>query len=367
MANVEYSRLLMKRSLTSGVVPTIPLTNNLNDFTTTDIFEGELFYNVADGILYSRDLTGIVILASGVVPPPPPNLTTVLSIGNNTGPFDIVLDTDQKIINPPALSPLESYLSLGTTSENNAVDLRSLNSTTGTASGLRLREVLGIREYDVQVNDGAGNFALSTLTTDSLGGFTFMSAGDISGSFITHNVTAIGGFHGFNCGNPTGQALVWNQQPTQYDWTINDPIANNTVTEVNDFLTGSRRDVTSATTTNYIEQNLTGKIDLFASAPLAPGLGRLELDPNGAILASLSTSSVVASKIDMLANGQIDVTAGDGLTLSMTPGKFIINSLLAFDDDAAAGSAGLVSGSVYQTTGLGPAPLNVPGIVMIKQ
>lgn len=39
----------------------------------------------------------------------------------------------------------------------------------------------------------------------------------------------------------------------------------------------------------------------------------------------------------------------------------------AYADDTAAGIGGLTSGRVYQTNGTGAAPLNVPGIVMIKQ
>jgi len=39
----------------------------------------------------------------------------------------------------------------------------------------------------------------------------------------------------------------------------------------------------------------------------------------------------------------------------------------AFDDDAAAATGGIASGTVYQTTGSGAAPLNTPGILMIKQ
>ena len=42
-------------------------------------------------------------------------------------------------------------------------------------------------------------------------------------------------------------------------------------------------------------------------------------------------------------------------------------SLPAFDDDAAAGAGGLLTNMLYQTTGAGVAPLNVAGIVMIKQ
>ena len=46
----------------------------------------------------------------------------------------------------------------------------------------------------------------------------------------------------------------------------------------------------------------------------------------------------------------------------------IINEVLpAYADDAAAGVGGLLQGDRYQTSGAGSAPLNVQGIVMIKQ
>lgn len=63
-----------------------------------------------------------------------------------------------------------------------------------------------------------------------------------------------------------------------------------------------------------------------------------------------TTASVVA--ID-------DIGSGDaGILLTGIP---------AFDDDAAAGVAGLLSGALYQTTGLGAAPLDAAGILLIKQ
>jgi len=43
------------------------------------------------------------------------------------------------------------------------------------------------------------------------------------------------------------------------------------------------------------------------------------------------------------------------------------NGLPSYDDDAAAGVAGLAAGKLFQTTGAGAAPLNAAGIVMIKQ
>lgn len=44
-----------------------------------------------------------------------------------------------------------------------------------------------------------------------------------------------------------------------------------------------------------------------------------------------------------------------------------LTTVPAYDDDAAAGVGGLVTGQIYQTTGSGAAPLNVAGILMIKQ
>jgi len=43
--------------------------------------------------------------------------------------------------------------------------------------------------------------------------------------------------------------------------------------------------------------------------------------------------------------------------------------LPAFDDDAAAGSglSAIATGTLYQTTGNGASPLNVAGMVMVKQ
>lgn len=54
-------------------------------------------------------------------------------------------------------------------------------------------------------------------------------------------------------------------------------------------------------------------------------------------------------------------------TLTLTETGFAIQELPAFADDTDAGSAGLSAGTFYQTNGSGASPLNVAGIVMIKQ
>lgn len=60
----QDSRILIKRSTTTGVVPTVPSSNDHTDGTwiATDIYKGELFFNQADGIMFTRDDSGIVTI-----------------------------------------------------------------------------------------------------------------------------------------------------------------------------------------------------------------------------------------------------------------------------------------------------------------
>ena len=53
--------------------------------------------------------------------------------------------------------------------------------------------------------------------------------------------------------------------------------------------------------------------------------------------------------------------------IDASDGKVFINGLHSFADDAAAGLGGIASSRLYQTDGSGAAPLDVAGIVMIKQ
>lgn len=60
----QDSRIKLKRSTVAGVVPTVPSSNDHTDGTwiTTDIYKGELFFNQADGIMFSRDDSGIITI-----------------------------------------------------------------------------------------------------------------------------------------------------------------------------------------------------------------------------------------------------------------------------------------------------------------
>jgi len=67
-------------------------------------------------------------------------------------------------------------------------------------------------------------------------------------------------------------------------------------------------------------------------------------------------------------NNYLPVYSGDvNPMINILNTNAFLKTIPAYDDDAAAATAGLVAGDVYQTTGGGASPLDVAGIVMIKQ
>lgn len=60
-------RQIVKISSISGVIPTIPVSDDHSDgsWLSTDIYKGELFFNQADGILYTRSDNGIEVVGGG--------------------------------------------------------------------------------------------------------------------------------------------------------------------------------------------------------------------------------------------------------------------------------------------------------------
>ena len=304
MANIEYSRLLLKRSVTAGVVPTVPLSNNLNDFNATDIYEGELFYNVADGILFSRDLLGITVLGT---PGAPANLLNTLLLGNNTGATDIVLDNPQVIRNPLASAPLDSYITTGVVGDANRIVLESQDLALGTDARLTVRSNVNT-SISAFVNDPAVT-TTALLTVDPIPGFTtFFNKTDGTNTLeIDHDLTGLA----------AGQS-------TQF------------------------------LTPTTLAASIIGAVDIHSDYVGAAGTTKWT-----------QNDTFISSAVGSGAHTMVLTSAGGG-ALGITVPR-VNMPLVAPDDDAAAGAAGLVIGDLYQTTGAGAAPLNAPGILMIKQ
>ena len=84
----QDSRIKIKRSTASATVPTVPSSNDHTDGTwiATDIYKGELFYNQADGVLWSRDDNGVSCLGGSVKV----TLTKAQVLALNTTPITLV-------------------------------------------------------------------------------------------------------------------------------------------------------------------------------------------------------------------------------------------------------------------------------------
>lgn len=75
-----------------------------------------------------------------------------------------------------------------------------------------------------------------------------------------------------------------------------------------------------------------------------------------------STTTTYASEVLIQSTNGVDTSS-----ISVQPTFIALTGLQSFDDDAAAGTGGLTTGMIYQTTGNGANPLDVAGILMIKQ
>ena len=102
--------------------------------------------------------------------------------------------------------------------------------------------------------------------------------------------------------------------------------------------------------------------------------GAAILDINGAIAGIVGSTSVTVGSTTSLrlstpAVTATSVTVGEIPVLQNINGEIEFETLVkgAYADDTAAGVGGITTGQLYQTTGTAAAPLNVVGIVMIKQ
>lgn len=131
----------------------------------------------------------------------------------------------------------------------------------------------------------------------------------------------------------------------------------------------------------FIEQKISNKANGTNVSVKLDAQGTVELNSSGSGLdvSTYNVSSTIQtiSTTDGTSTSGIQIISSD-ITNTVTDGVdttqflqsatgFKMTGLPAYDDDAAAGTAGLSAGDMYQTTGSGAAPLNVAGIMMIKQ
>jgi hypothetical protein len=95
----------------------------------------------------------------------------------------------------------------------------------------------------------------------------------------------------------------------------------------------------------------------------------LELDPTeDGNTTNLSTTDGTNTQYIYVTQSSIAIGSNDGVNnteISILPNSLSLTNIPAFDDDASASS--LSTNMIYQTTGNGASPLDVAGILMIKQ
>jgi hypothetical protein len=106
---------------------------------------------------------------------------------------------------------------------------------------------------------------------------------------------------------------------------------------------------------------ITGTSDLQGN--ISDSSGNLALSDNVDVTGVLDAQATIIDSTGALTLDDAVVVTG---TLD-AQGAINLSTVPAYADDATAGVAGLVTGDVYKTDGTGAAPLNVAGILMIKQ
>lgn len=142
--DLQFRRQVLKRSTVPGQVPTIPLTNDHTDGTwlVTDIYEGEFFLNIPDGILYTR--VGSTILNLTAVSDE--SVVATMTVGGiligSTVPVGTTLTNLIKLLIAPYIkpsfnslvttfSPVATYFEVGQIVDVVAADWNNVNDSEG--------------------------------------------------------------------------------------------------------------------------------------------------------------------------------------------------------------------------------------------
>lgn len=215
----EYSRLLVKRSNSTGVVPTINGTSPDeidNTWVSTDILKGEIYANVADNKLWIRTYTGIYEIYTASPSSLSPFIkgsTGTYSIkANNNTAIDATANYATAIGNATLASGLNSFACGGLTTASGANSITGGFQTTASGNGSAAfgssTQATNTQSFacgNGTLASGQSAFA-SGLTTTASGNYSFASGANsiASGTYSSafNSSTAIGNYS-FACGSGT--------------------------------------------------------------------------------------------------------------------------------------------------------------------
>lgn len=173
----QDSRIKIKRSTVTATVPTVPSSNDHTDGTwiATDIYKGELFFNQADGVLWSRDDSGVVCLggsASLTIASADVltlNTTPLTIVGAVAGYAIEVVSASVKIDNPgaPYATNVGLELICNGATERQAVSLSALNASVTSVRRLAIDSTFSATDTQLIAN---ADLLVQVRTGDPTGG-----------------------------------------------------------------------------------------------------------------------------------------------------------------------------------------------------
>ena len=155
MAKTEFSRLVWKRSSTTGVEPTIPSDETISeDWLTTDLLIGEGFINTVDERIWYRSSNGIVEIDSsgvGVLDSTTDATPLEVSVIPVTEDSALLVDAEVMAINDDGSRAANIHLRSVYRNEGGVVNLVGLNSKVANSDFTTLTSDLTISTTNITV------------------------------------------------------------------------------------------------------------------------------------------------------------------------------------------------------------------------
>ena len=141
----QDSRIKLKRSTVNSTVPTVPSSSDHTDGTwvATDIYKGELFYNQADGVLWTRGDSGIECIQGTAKL----TIATADVLTLNTTPIEIVAAPGAGYAIEVISASMKMVYNSATYATNTSLELITAGATNSQASTVIKNSASTIRRF----------------------------------------------------------------------------------------------------------------------------------------------------------------------------------------------------------------------------
>jgi hypothetical protein len=249
----------------------------------------------------------------------------------------------------PTISQAKIEVTDGVNTNTNEFDLTStaLTNTDGTNTTTINTLSAGSATIDILATDGTNTGQVNvynSVVALSMNDFTTFS----NNITLNSSITSPYGLEIYSLNPSTSEVGAINVDATVINVSVDDAIDTSTIN-----ITPSLIDILTSNATNTAQQTFSSNIELNVT------------DGTNTNFTQFNIGDTILSVTDGTDTSQVTINAQ---TITISPSiNLSITSIPAFADDAAAGTAGLLINDVYQTDGTGAAPLNVAGVLMIKQ